>query len=321
MSALTPIFRRLSPSGPDGRLSILIFHRVVPYADPLFPGLPDAVRFGAMLGWLKGWFNVLPLPQAVQHLVKGTLPERAAAITFDDGYADNREVALPLLQHHGVTATFFIATGFLDGGRMWNDSIIEAIRRCQHTTLDLTALGLGRHPLAGSQDRRAAIDACIAQLKYRPTGPRNAVALQIAEIANVDLPSTLMMSSDEVRNLHRAGMQIGAHTVTHPILTKLTPDEARREIQDSRTYLESLLGERVSLFAYPNGKLDDDYAECHADLVRKMGFDAAVSTDRGVADASSDIMRLPRFTPWDRSHLRFGGRLLSNLMHARPSVA
>jgi peptidoglycan/xylan/chitin deacetylase (PgdA/CDA1 family) len=274
-----------------------------------------------MLGWLKGWFNVLPLPQAVQHLVKGTLPERAAAITFDDGYADNREVALPLLQHHGVTATFFIATGFLDGGRMWNDSIIEAIRRCQHTTLDLTALGLGRHPLAGSQDRRAAIDACIAQLKYRPTGPRNAVALQIAEIANVDLPSTLMMSSDEVRNLHRAGMQIGAHTVTHPILTKLTPDEARREIQDSRTYLESLLGERVSLFAYPNGKLDDDYAECHADLVREMGFDAAVSTDRGVADASSDIMRLPRFTPWDRSHLRFGGRLLSNLMHARPSVA
>jgi peptidoglycan/xylan/chitin deacetylase (PgdA/CDA1 family) len=321
MSALTPIFRHLSPWGPGGRLSILIFHRVVPYADPLFPGLPDAARFGAMLGWLKDWFNVLPLSQAVQHLVQGTLPERAAAITFDDGYADNREVALPLLQHHGVTATFFIATGFLDGGRMWNDTVIEAIRHCQHTMLDLTALGLGRHPLAGSRDRRAAIDACIAQLKYRATGPRNAVAQQIAEIAGVDLPSTLMMSSDEVRNLHRTGMQIGAHTVTHPILTKLTPDEARREIQDSRMHLENLLGERVGLFAYPNGKLGDDYGEYHADLVREMGFDAAVSTDRGVADSSSDIMRLPRFTPWDRSHLRFGGRLLSNLMRARPSVA
>jgi peptidoglycan/xylan/chitin deacetylase (PgdA/CDA1 family) len=72
----------------------------------------------------------------------GALPERAAAITFDDGYADNFTRALPLLREQGLPATFFVATGFLDGGRMWNDTISEAIRRCNEDVVDLSAIGL-----------------------------------------------------------------------------------------------------------------------------------------------------------------------------------
>jgi peptidoglycan/xylan/chitin deacetylase (PgdA/CDA1 family) len=321
MSALLPLFRKLSPSGRTARLSILIFHRVLPDADPLFPEVPDATRFDAMLRWMKSWFNVLPLPSAVERLAAGTLPDRAAAITFDDGYADNYSVALPLLLRHRVSATFFIATGFLDGGRMWNDTVIEAIRRCRQATLDLGALDLGRHSLAGIKERRAAIEACISQLKYLPLERRVALSEQVAAAAEVEPPSTLMMSSGEVNALYRAGMQVGAHTVTHPILTKLTLDEARREIEDSTTHLQDLLGERVSLFAYPNGKLGDDYNEDHVHLVSDLGFDAAVSTNRGVADAHSDRLQLPRFTPWDQSRLRFGARLLMNLRQPSPAIA
>ena len=88
-------------------------------------------------------FNVIPLLDAVRHSAAGTLPPRAACITFDDGYADNAEVALPILQRHKLHATFFVATGFLNGGRMWNDTIIELVRRAPDGVLDFSAFGLG----------------------------------------------------------------------------------------------------------------------------------------------------------------------------------
>ncbi len=321
MNALVPLFRSLSPAGRRARLSILMFHRVLAAPDPLFPDVPDAIRFGEVLRWMKSWFNVLPLDRAVRQLKARTLPDRAAAITFDDGYADNCAVALPLLEEHRLTATFFIATAFIDGGTMWNDTIIEAIRGCPHRALDLDPVGMGQHSLATRNDRRAAIDALLARIKYLPGPQRVALSLRIAAIAGVAPPPHLMMSSLEVRQLHRAGMQIGAHTMSHPILTNLTRDEVRAEIQGSRQWLEALLGQSVNLFAYPNGRRGDDYAQEHASLVREMGFEAAVATDPGAADADSDLMQLPRFTPWDRGRLRFGGRLLVNLLRARGLVA
>jgi len=141
----------MSPAGARGRLSILIFHRVVPQRDPLFPAEVTRADFDAICGWLRAWCNVLALDQAVQALAQGTLPTRAVALTFDDGYADNHDHALPVLQRHGLTATFFVASGFLNGGRMWNDSVIEAVRHAPATELDLRdteAQSLGVLPLA-----------------------------------------------------------------------------------------------------------------------------------------------------------------------------
>jgi len=314
---LRPIFSFLAPSGRRGRLSILIFHRVLLAPDPLFPDLPDTARFEEVLRWLKEWFNVLPLDRAVRDLPLGQLPARAAAITFDDGYADNLTVALPILLRHQLTATFFIATGFLDGGRMWNDTVIEAIRCSRHQWLDLSHLGLGRHVLDTPSARRAAIDRLIGKLKYLPQARRNDLTERIAASAAVVPSANLMMTSAQVRELRRSGMQIGAHTVSHPILTRLSAEQARRDIVEGKDQLEDILRERVGLFAYPNGKLGDDYVEEHATLVREIGFDAAVATDWGAAAVESDLMHLPRFTPWDQSRLRFGARLAANLLRPR----
>src|SRR5438067_12205090 len=99
-----------------GALSILIFHRVTPAADPLLPDIPDAAAFERVVRLLVEHFNVIPLSEAAARLLRASLPPRALCITFDDGYADNHDVALPILARHGVTATFFIATGFLGGG-------------------------------------------------------------------------------------------------------------------------------------------------------------------------------------------------------------
>lgn len=311
---LKQILGRLSPPGKQARLSVLIFHRVLARPDPLFPDEMDAARFDQLCGWLKSWFNVLPLDQAVASLQSGSLPARAACITFDDGYADNHAVALPILRRHGLCATFFIATGFLDGGRMWNDTIIETIRACPQATLDLDVLGLGRHAVASIDEKRAAITAVIDSIKYRPVAERVTVTEQLAALARVQPPQDLMMSSQAVREMRQAGMQIGAHTVSHPILARLTTDQVRDEIGQSKLFLERLLGERVGLFAYPNGKPGVDY---HADSVavaRELGFDAAVSTHWGAARPATDMFQIPRFTPWDRTRLRFAGRMATNLL-------
>ena len=317
-------FSLLSPSGPRARLSILIFHRVLPRPDPIFPSEPHAASFDAMMGWLRQCCQVLPLDDAVRRLREGSLPARAAAITFDDGYADNHEVAMPILQRHGLSATFFVATGFLDGGQMWNDTVGEAVRHCQLPVLDLGDLGLpGSGPtrlaMAGPAQRRQAISALIDRIKYCRHEQRLSLSTAVAERAGVCQRRDLMMSSQQVRGLRDGGMLIGAHTHNHPILAKLQLDAARDEIERSKRQLEDLLSEQIKLFAYPNGVPGTDYVAGSVACARSLGFEAAVSTSWGAAHQGSDPFQLPRFTPWDRTAARFYGRLAANLR--RPGLA
>jgi peptidoglycan/xylan/chitin deacetylase (PgdA/CDA1 family) len=316
MTMLRGLFSLLTPAGAQARLSILIFHRVLPVQDPLFPGEMHASSFDAVCGWVSRWFNVLPLDQAVARLRGGDLPARSLSVTFDDGYADNHDVALPILKKHKLPATFYIATGFLDGGRMWNDSVIEAVRRTSLSELDLAPLGLdgmNHLPVSDLTGKRTAIETILSRIKYLPMPERLRAVSTISDIAGVELPSDLMMRSDQVRQLHRAGMQIGAHTVSHPILATLSKDEAKAEILQSKQALESLIEDRVGLFAYPNGVPGKDYSAETATLVQALGFDCAVTTGWGVSQQDTDVYQLPRFTPWDRSRLRFGMRMLKNL--------
>lgn len=276
----------------------------------------DARTFEHHLTALADHFLVLPLDEAIERLCTRSLPARAACITFDDGYADNFEVALPILQRRDMHATFFISTGFLDGGLMWNDSVIEAVRRAAGPLLDLTELDLGRYPVAKIDDRREAAGALISALKYLPAKEREIQAERLVGALSVSLPKTLMLSREQVRSLRRAGMGIGGHTVSHPILARLEDGAARAEIADGRAALEDILGERVTLFAYPNGRPGRDYTAVHVKMVRELGFRAAVSTAWGAARAAADLHQLPRFAPWDVDATRFVLRLLGNYRRA-----
>ncbi len=303
-----------SPAGKHGKLTILIFHRVLPFTDPLFPDQMDVRRFDSICRWIKSWFNVLPLNEAVSRLKEGSLPARALSITFDDGYADNHDFALPVLKSYEISAAFFIATGYLDGGVMWNDTVIEAIRWSKVSNLDLRDLdpfggGLGFLPIASIEEKRSSIQGVISRIKYLPGGEREEVAATIAERCGTVLPSNMMMSSEQLITMRRSGMTIGAHTVSHPILAKLDLTEVHREILESKSALESLLQEDIRLFAYPNGTPNIDYLARDARLLADMGFDAAFTTAWGVADFKSDLMQLPRFTPWDQTSLFFGLRI------------
>lgn len=307
------ILGALSPAGRRARLSVVLFHRVLPRRDALFPDEPDATWFDAQLRLLKTWFDILSLPAAVEALAAGRLPARALAITFDDGYADNFTVALPILQRHAVSATFFIASAYLDGGRMWNDTVIESLRSCSLPAVELGALGLGTHPLRTTSERRTAIERILARVKYLPPKDREAAVGAVAQLCGVALPNDLMLTSAQVRHLRDAGMTIGAHTVNHPILARLADDDARDEIARGKAALERILGEPVRLFAYPNGKPRHDYLASHVRMAREAGFDAAFSTANGAARIGDSVFEIPRFTPWDRTPLRYGLRMAQNL--------
>ncbi len=123
-----------------------------------------------------------------------------------------------------------------------------------------------------------------------------------------------MMTNDQVIAMRQAGMQIGAHTVTHPILANLESKLVFDEVADSKRFLENLLQEQIGLFAYPNGKPDLDYRMSDVEIIRDLGFDAAVTTAWGVADDTTDPMQIPRFTPWDRTRFHFCARLFQYIL-------
>ncbi|TXS89792.1 polysaccharide deacetylase family protein [Parahaliea aestuarii] len=311
MSRLLPV---LTGTHRQQRLAILNYHRVLAAPDPMRPNTPVVEDFHWQMTLLSQHFSPLPLDEAVTRLQEGTLPQRAVCVTFDDGYADNARLAAPVLASTGVPATVFVACGFLDGGLMWNDAVMEYVRlapegnflfREQRRAIPATT------DLAG---RRSLAYRMIGEIKHLPAHQR---ALAIAPLLDSDvaLPGDLMMGADDVRQLGAEGIAVGAHTISHPILASIGDDEAWREISEGKHQLEEMISAPVTLFAYPNGKPGQDYSDRHCRMIAQAGFKAAVSTRPGVAGHSSDPFQLPRFTPWDKDPSRFLARLLLSYRH------
>ncbi|MET0116115.1 MAG: polysaccharide deacetylase family protein [Sedimenticola sp.] len=294
------------------RLSILIYHRVHETNDPLVRNAIDRQVFDWQMRVISGAFNVLDLADAVSLMKSGSLPPRSLAITFDDGYADNYEVALPVLQKYDLTATFFVSSGYLNGGRMWNDSIIETVRTLPDGIFDLSSHGLGIFNISSITDRRLCFQQIIDDVKHMPYEKRLEVVESISRHARSSLPDDLMMTSSQLKQLSDSGMTVGGHTVSHPILSMLEADTARDEIIQGKRALESILGKEIDLFAYPNGRPGTDYSDEHVNLVKGAGFKLAVSTAKGVSDIDTDLYQLKRFTPWDRTPGKFMARLIAN---------
>lgn len=289
--------------------------------DPLIPDEMHLDLFRMHLEVIGSNFNVLPLLEAIERHRTASLPPRTACITFDDGYADNAEIALPELQKRDMPATIFVASDFLDGGSMWNDRIIDAVRTTREESLDLTGLGLQVHPVNNVESRQELVPLLIDRAKYLPPPERHDFVSELQEQAAVSNPQNMMLTSEQLRMLSDGGMEIGGHTVTHPILGKLSVSEAETEIAGGRDRLEEIIGAPVRLFAYPNGKPGDDYRSEHVDIVRRLGFWAAVSTSWGVARRDADYYQIPRFTPWDTTPLRFALRVCHNAIVNHTSLA
>lgn len=315
-SLLSP-FRWLSPAGSRGRLSIFIFHRVVSRNDALRPGEPDVDRFDRIVRFISSNFKVLSLPAAAALLAQGHLPAAAACITFDDGYADNLTLAAPILSRYRATATVFVSTAYTDGGRMWNDSLIEAVRAAPAGELDWREFGLGAGVVGDDASRRSFIAEVLPRLKYRALDERSAIAEQIASRAGLASDPTLMLTRQQLREWRDLGFDVGGHTVSHPILARLDEAQAADEIAHGREQLAQWLGEAPQAFAYPNGVPGRDFGARDVSLVQRAGYTCAVTTAAGAASRHTDPYRLPRFTPWDRSMWAFGLRCARTILASR----
>lgn len=299
----------------NNRLIVLCFHQVLPAADPFRAGAETAANFERLCRCIARFFRPLSLPDACRRLADGgSLPARAICITLDDGYADNREVAAPILARTGVPATLFVASGYLDGKVMFNDAIIEALRTTRRDGIDLADLGIeleGRRALHDLSARLEVIRELIPVFKRRPLAERDALVQRLETLLAVPAARDLMMTPAAVREVADMGFEIGGHTVNHPILTAIPPTQAREEIARGRHDLEAIIQREVRSFAYPNGRAGEDYAPEHVDIVRESGFDQAVTTNLGSARPEDDRYQLPRRGTWDTRALTFVPRMLS----------
>ncbi len=301
-----------SPGGRRARLVILTYHRVLPAPDPLLPDEPDRDQFQRQMMTLARLANVLPLPDAAQRLRDGTLPARAACITFDDGYRNNLDVAAPVLRNLGLPATIFVAQHAVERGIMWNDLLIEAVRVAPDG--GASAVPEFVEPLADSSARCALISSLLRSQKYRSLPDRWQFAMETYQAIAGKEPPRLMMAQEDVATLPRLGFDVGGHTVNHPILTTLAPQKARDEIVRNADWLATLTGLRPRSFAYPNGRPGRDFNATHEQMARETGYEVAVSTEWGAARTGSNVYSLPRIGLSETSSVAIFSRLLKTCL-------
>lgn len=289
-------------------LLVLNYHRVGNAAESifdrdLFSATQDA--FDWQVGFLKRHFELITpndLP-SVRERPRG----RFVMITFDDGYRDNFELAFPVLCAHGLQATFFISTGFIDRPQIaWWDEIAWMIR-----TTDAPALPAGEWFTAevplDAADRTPAIRTALRRYKEL-AGERTASYLEFLRAATsrqagTEVGADLWMDWGMIRRLSEAGMTIGAHTVHHQLLGRLPEAEQEREIVDSRDRIATETGRTPRAFAYPVGSTTA-FTDVTKALLRKHGFESAYSFYGGFQRLGT----AERLDPLDirRAHVGYG---------------
>ena len=257
-----------------------------------------AAAFAEQLDYLKTYYSVLSLTELESCLNKRKpLPENAAAVTIDDGFHDAYEIAFPLLRERAMPATLFVITGFVDQKIwLWTDKLRYLI---SHLPNGPTQFAFDGHNLNLNLDdassRSKASDKINSILKSLPENQKNAAIEEISATLNLRLPAQppaeyAAMTWDQVRQMSRAGIEIGSHTVTHPILPNVDDDQLRDELVNSKIRLESELGYPVTLFCYPNGSYDERVEAA----VRDAGYNVAVTTVPRLNDRQNDIHALAR---------------------------
>jgi peptidoglycan/xylan/chitin deacetylase (PgdA/CDA1 family) len=273
-------------------------------------------RFDEQLAWLQRHREVLPLSEFARRHRDGALPARAIAITFDDGYACNASAAVPLLEAHDLPATIFVTTGPVSSGReFWWDDLQRIVADAPVDRLTVSSGGcraevgldgaaeFGRwhpgHPPSNSRQTAflelwnalrtvdaASRDEAIEELRAQTGTPRRG------------RESHRPMTPEELRRLADSGrIEIGAHTLTHPVLTEWPKDEQRAEIDGGRQACALLTGRMPTSFAYPFG----DHDPVAVELVREAGFDVACTTVSAPVRTGCDVLALPRLQVEDWS--------------------
>jgi len=283
---------------------IVTYHRFSETGNSL---TTSARLLAQQLEYLTTHYRILPLSELARHLASGTkLPSSVAAITIDDGYRDCYEIAFPLLRRYKVPAALFVVTGFTDQRAwMWTDKLRYLLPRAETSTLETRVNGaLLQVRLSGVQSRFVLADCINSVLKSLPDEAKDDSIAEIAYSLGVELPDSPppefdSVNWDQVREMNSAGIEIGSHTLTHPILTNVGSVRVRRELTESRERIEEIIGNPVGLFCYPNGGFNTAIKR----EVARAGYRCAVTCEPGFNEASADHLALRRIhTEPDLAH-------------------
>lgn len=282
------------------RLAILMFHGVE--GEPLSPPcdyVNDAVTLRRQLKYLRRHFRVLPLQEALERLRDGTLPRRAAALTFDDGTRNLAVHAAPVLRDLQLPAAVFLATGPMGTGEaLWPDRLWIAFAATTLPEIDLTPVGLGMRSLRHPDDRNDTRNEVVQHFKQLPDAERIGWVQWLVAVLGPEPDATggpfELLSWDEARVLASDGLvSLYPHTVTHPILACCADEKVEYEISESCRAVARETGCAPVVFAYPNGGERDFDTRAKA-VLRRNGIPWALSTIGGFADRDSDPLALPR---------------------------
>ncbi|MCC6552246.1 MAG: polysaccharide deacetylase family protein [Polyangiaceae bacterium] len=285
-------------------LSVFTYHRVNEPAEvgELDQGVVEASaqELREQLAVIKAHGTVVSASEVRLFCTERRRPPRSPVmITFDDGYRDNFEVALPVLEGAGVRATFFIPTSYPEAGRMfWWDRVAVIMRRCRRSRVELTYPA----PLAlePARDAEAAMRRVYRAIKRTPgielerlwDELERATGVSIDPAEERRLAAAAIMSWSQIRALRRAGMDVQSHSHGHRVLDTLSPEEASRDLARSRRVLSEVLGEPVHTVAYPVGY---ELRGAFRQAVVEAGFDVGFTNDSGFCLTSRvDPLNVPR---------------------------
>jgi peptidoglycan/xylan/chitin deacetylase (PgdA/CDA1 family) len=285
------------------RFQILVYHRVLPDEDPFAMSPVSASAFDGQMALLRRCFRVISLDRLLEELDGGGPEPGTVCVTFDDGYRDNHDHALPILKKHGIPATIYLATGLIGTGESsWYDKVLAVFRDTRSARLEYGPAGIRAAPLSTVAERMAAAHRLLEWLKGFPPADRDGHIRAVAAALGCDTgaASRAMLDWDQVRSMHAQGVCFGAHTVNHPILSRVTPGEMDDEIAGSKAAIENALQSPVRHFAYPNGRRGD-YNETTIGLLKRRGFVSAMTTNPGVNGPGQDRFEWLRRQPWENS--------------------
>ncbi len=296
------------------RFQILLYHRVQPRNDPLSIHTVEAEYFERQIRILADCFRLITLPQLVEEVRGGALQPNTVCITFDDGYRDNYVYAYPILKKYGVPATIFLASGVIGSkARLWHDRVLGTLRITKVSRLNWPRQSQKLWRLDLREERVHFALWMLNTLKRQPPASRDgeiAALMAACQVTAADLPGNEMLSWHEVKEMHRHGFAFGAHTVTHPILSTLNEGEIVFEVSESKRMIEQQLGDKVKIFAYPNGQAGDfDYRA--KKILQSLGYHCAVTTLWGMNSSSDDPFEWRRATPWEKDIDHFVARLVT----------
>lgn len=318
---LNALYREIKYRRHGGRALILAYHSV--RSDLDYCGLfvsPELLR--EQVRALKTSYRFVTIEELMRHLRRGRLDENLAALTFDDGYRDNLNMACPVLTDEGVRFTTFVTTRNIDSGEPTLFlAITLIIDRSRRVVLNLPSRALHNLPLRTHSEQEVAIQAVDAIGKPLGWDERHRLIRELADALDVDIASGLldgqMLSWDEVRVLASRGVEIGAHSVSHAVLCHLDECVARNEIAESVARTSEALGTPCRLFAYPYG-LPDECGPREVSICRDLGLVAAV-TLRETEPDGAEPFTLGRVMPTRDRFLSPSGKFSSALFACETS--